>query len=99
MIIDGPTIADIQCFLFVQFDANNFAIASVEALADGGTVVQGTAVGRGQRRQLEDGDEVVFDEAKFVFRYPDRYRRRVSADGPGSGNASGNGGKSPDGWS
>ena len=43
----------------------------IEDLSGNGTFVNDALVGRNQRRELADGDEItLLDEARFVFRYP-----------------------------
>lgn len=46
-------------------------MAVLEDLSQNGTFVNEAIVGRNQRRELEDSDEVtVLDEARFLFKYP-----------------------------
>lgn len=55
------------------FTENNSddSIAIIEDLSSNGTFVNEAIVGRNQRRELQEQDEIaVMDRARFIFRYP-----------------------------
>lgn len=69
-MVDIPTISNRHCLIFNEHRKGN-SIAVLEDLSQNGTFVNEAIVGRNQRRELEDSDEVtVLDEARFLFKYP-----------------------------
>jgi serine/threonine-protein kinase CHEK2 len=74
LIVDIPTISNRHCLLFSEHKRGD-TVAVLEDLSSNGTFVNEAIVGRNKRRELEDGDEItILDEARFVFRYPQRER-------------------------
>ncbi|EER25996.1 kinase domain containing protein [Coccidioides posadasii C735 delta SOWgp] len=70
LILDIPTISNRHCLIFHE-NREGDSVAILEDLSSNGTFVNEAIVGRNNRRELEDGDEVtVLDEARFIFRYP-----------------------------
>lgn len=56
--------------MFAEHKGTN-SIAILEDLSSNGTFVNEGIVGRNQRRELQEHDEIaVLDKARFVFRYP-----------------------------
>lgn len=56
--------------LFTEHKTND-TIAKVEDLSSNGTFVNEAIIGRNQRRELKEGDEIaVLDKARFIFKYP-----------------------------
>ena len=56
--------------LFTEHKTND-TIAIVEDLSSNGTFVNEAIIGRNQRRELKEGDEIaVLDKARFIFKYP-----------------------------
>lgn len=50
---------------------SNDTVAIVEDLSSNGTFVNEAIVGRNQRRELKEDDEIaVLDKARFIFKYP-----------------------------
>lgn len=59
-----------HCLLFNE-NVGTDTVAIVEDLSSNGTYVNEAIVGRNQRRELEDQDEIaVHGKARFIFRYP-----------------------------
>ncbi|KAK3329027.1 CAMK/RAD53 protein kinase [Apodospora peruviana] len=70
IVVDDPIVSNRHCLLFEEHQGNN-TVAILEDLSSNGTFVNEGIVGRNQRRELKDYDEVaVLDKARFVFRYP-----------------------------
>lgn len=70
LIVNIPTISNRHCLLFNEHRRGD-SVAVLEDLSQNGTFVNEAIVGRNQRRELEDSDEVtVLDEARFLFKYP-----------------------------
>jgi len=60
--------------IFAEYRAGN-TFALLEDASGNGTFVNNVLVGRNNRRELHDGDEIsILDEARFSFRYP-RHRK------------------------
>ena len=69
-MLDLPTISNRHCLLFSE-NRGGDCIAVLEDLSSNGTFVNEAIVGRNERRELEEGDEItILDEARFIFRYP-----------------------------
>lgn len=78
VIVDIPTISNRHCLLFSE-RKHGETIAVLEDLSSNGTFVNEGMVGRNNRRELEDGDEItILDQARFMFRYP-RHKSESSA--------------------
>ncbi|KAF2665869.1 serine/threonine-protein kinase chk2 [Microthyrium microscopicum] len=76
MRINALTVSNRHCLFFAEHRAGN-TYAMVEDTSANGTYVNDVVVGRNNRRELRDGDEVsIVDEARFSFRYP---RHRASS--------------------
>lgn len=59
-----------HCLIFTENKGDD-TVAVLEDLSSNGTFVNEAIVGRNQRRELEEQDEIaVLDKARFVFRYP-----------------------------
>ncbi|TRX93149.1 hypothetical protein FHL15_006017 [Xylaria flabelliformis] len=70
VIIDDPIVSNRHCLLFTENKGED-AVAIVEDLSSNGTFVNEAIVGRNQRRELQEQDEIaVMDKARFIFRYP-----------------------------
>ncbi|KAI1845713.1 hypothetical protein JX265_008696 [Neoarthrinium moseri] len=70
VVIDDPVISNRHCLLFTENKGNDTS-AVLEDLSSNGTFVNEALVGRNQRRELQDQDEIaVMDKARFIFRYP-----------------------------
>jgi serine/threonine-protein kinase Chk2 len=71
-IIYSPTVSNRHCLIWSENrDGDTFAI--VEDLSGNGTYVNNAILGRNNRRELQDGDEIdLVHEARFTFRYPQR---------------------------
>lgn len=76
VIIDDPIVSNRHCLIFNENKgADNIAI--IEDLSSNGTFVNEAIVGRNQRRELQEQDEIaVMDKGRFIFRYP---RSRTSS--------------------
>ncbi|KAH8675756.1 kinase-like domain-containing protein [Xylariales sp. PMI_506] len=76
VVIDDPVISNRHCLLFTE-NKGNGTVAILEDLSSNGTFVNEALVGRNQRRELQEQDEIaVMDKARFIFRYP---RSRMSS--------------------
>ncbi|KAI0470123.1 SMAD/FHA protein kinase [Xylaria cf. heliscus] len=76
VIIDNPVVSNRHCLLFTENKGDD-TVAIVEDLSSNGTFVNEAIVGRNQRRELQEQDEItVMDKARFIFRYP---RSRTSS--------------------
>lgn len=65
-----------HCLIFTENKGDD-ATAILEDLSSNGTFVNEAIVGRNQRRELQEQDEIaVLDKARFIFRYP---RSRASS--------------------
>lgn len=68
--MDDPSISNRHCLIFVQNKGGD-TVAIVEDLSSNGTFVNEQILGRNQRRELREQDEIaVLDKARFIFRYP-----------------------------
>ncbi|KAI1108047.1 kinase-like domain-containing protein [Nemania sp. NC0429] len=76
VIIDDPIVSNRHCLLFTENKGDD-TVAIMEDLSSNGTFVNEAIVGRNQRRELQEQDEIaVMDKARFIFRYP---RSRTSS--------------------
>ena len=70
IVVDDPIVSNRHCLLFTENKGND-TIAVLEDLSSNGTFVNEAIIGRNQRRELKEHDEIaVLDKARFVFRYP-----------------------------
>lgn len=59
-----------HCLFFAEHKGND-NVAILEDLSSNGTFVNDQIIGRNQRRELKEYDEIaVMDKARFIFRYP-----------------------------
>ncbi|KAI1333281.1 SMAD/FHA protein kinase [Xylariaceae sp. FL0255] len=76
IVIDDPIVSNRHCLLFIENKGAD-TVAIIEDLSSNGTFVNEAIVGRNQRRELQEQDEIaVMDRARFIFRYP---RSRTSS--------------------
>ncbi|RWA13257.1 hypothetical protein EKO27_g1876 [Xylaria grammica] len=76
IVVDDPIVSNRHCLLFTENKGDD-SIAIMEDLSSNGTFVNEAIVGRNQRRELQEQDEIaVMDKARFIFRYP---RSRTSS--------------------
>ncbi|KUI56609.1 putative serine/threonine-protein kinase fhkC [Cytospora mali] len=70
IVVDDPSVSNRHCLVFIENKASD-TIAIVEDLSSNGTFVNEAIIGRNQRRELKEGDEIaVLDKARFIFKYP-----------------------------
>ncbi|KIL91229.1 camk rad53 protein kinase [Fusarium avenaceum] len=70
IVVNDGIVSNRHCLLFTENKGND-TVAIVEDLSSNGTFVNEAIVGRNQRRELEEQDEIaVHGKARFVFRYP-----------------------------
>ncbi|KAI5861805.1 Pkinase-domain-containing protein [Durotheca rogersii] len=70
IIVDDPVVSNRHCLLFTEHNGDD-TVAILEDLSSNGTFVNEAIVGRNQRRELREQDEIaVMDKARFIFRYP-----------------------------
>lgn len=70
IVVDDPIISNRHCLIFTE-NRGQDTVAVLEDLSSNGTFVNEGIVGRNQRRDLQEGDDVaVLDKARFIFRYP-----------------------------
>ncbi|KAJ4268251.1 serine/threonine protein kinase [Fusarium torreyae] len=70
IVVNDGVVSNRHCLLFTENKGND-TVAIVEDLSSNGTYVNEAIVGRNQRRELEEQDEIaVHGKARFVFRYP-----------------------------
>ncbi|KAK4681493.1 serine/threonine protein kinase [Podospora pseudoanserina] len=68
--VDDPIVSNRHCLLFTEHKGND-TVVIIEDLSSNGTYVNDQLVGRNQRRELKEYDEIaVMDKARFIFRYP-----------------------------
>ncbi|KAJ8121105.1 hypothetical protein ONZ43_g2359 [Nemania bipapillata] len=76
VVIDDPIVSNRHCLLFTENKGDD-TVAIMEDMSSNGTFVNEAIVGRNQRRELQEQDEIaVMDKARFIFRYP---RSRTSS--------------------
>jgi serine/threonine-protein kinase Chk2 len=76
LVINVPTVSNRHCLIFSEMKDGQ-TVAIVEDTSGNGTFINDGLVGRNNRRELRDGDELsILDEARFSFRYP---RHRLSS--------------------
>ncbi|KAI1905573.1 serine/threonine protein kinase [Ophidiomyces ophidiicola] len=69
VVMSHTTISNRHCLIFHEHRRGD-SVAILEDLSSNGTFVKGALVGRNQRRELEDGDEInILDQARFSFHY------------------------------
>ncbi|CAK7215431.1 serine/threonine protein kinase [Sporothrix eucalyptigena] len=70
VVIDDPIVSNRHCLIFAEHKGHD-TVAVIEDWSSNGTFVNEALVGRNQRRELQEKDEIaVLDKARFVFRYP-----------------------------
>lgn len=70
IVVDDAVVSNRHCLLFTE-NTDSDTVAVLEDLSANGTFVNEAIIGRNQRRELQEGDEIaVLDKARFVFRYP-----------------------------
>ncbi|KAH9902184.1 Pkinase-domain-containing protein [Xylariomycetidae sp. FL2044] len=70
IIVDDPIVSNRHCLIFIENKGHD-TVAIIEDLSSNGTFVNEAIVGRNQRRELQEQDEIaVLDKARFIFRYP-----------------------------
>ncbi|CAK7266911.1 serine/threonine protein kinase [Sporothrix epigloea] len=70
VVVDDPIISNRHCLIFAEHKGHD-TVAVLEDLSSNGTFINEALVGRNQRRELQEKDEIaVLDKARFVFRYP-----------------------------
>ncbi|KAI8414851.1 hypothetical protein FOFC_04470 [Fusarium oxysporum] len=70
IVVNDGIVSNRHCLIFTENKGND-TVAIVEDLSSNGTYVNEAIVGRNQRRELEEQDEIaVHGKARFVFRYP-----------------------------
>ncbi|KAL2259172.1 hypothetical protein VTK26DRAFT_7248 [Humicola hyalothermophila] len=70
--VDEPQVSNRHCLLFTEHKGND-TVAIIEDLSSNGTYVNEAVVGRNQRRELKEYDEISIladNKARFFFRYP-----------------------------
>ncbi|KAI5465940.1 kinase-like domain-containing protein [Mariannaea sp. PMI_226] len=70
IVVNDGIVSNRHCLIFTENKGTD-TVAIVEDLSSNGTYVNEAIVGRNQRRELEEQDEIaVHGKARFVFRYP-----------------------------
>ncbi|KAK2591829.1 serine/threonine protein kinase [Conoideocrella luteorostrata] len=70
VVVNEGVVSNRHSLLFTE-NSGTDTVAIVEDLSSNGTYVNEAIVGRNQRRELEDQDEIaVHGKARFIFRYP-----------------------------
>ncbi|KAI9166999.1 Eukaryotic translation initiation factor 3 subunit M [Paramyrothecium foliicola] len=70
IVVSDGIVSNRHCLIFNENKGTD-SVAIVEDLSSNGTYVNEAIVGRNQRRELEDQDEIaVHGKARFIFRYP-----------------------------
>lgn len=70
VVVNEGVISNRHCLMFTENKGTD-TVAIVEDLSSNGTYINEAIVGRNQRRELEDQDEIaVHGKARFIFRYP-----------------------------
>ncbi|KAK6529700.1 hypothetical protein TWF281_008862 [Arthrobotrys megalospora] len=65
-----PTVSNRHCVIFREVSGKT-SKAIIEDLSSNGTFIGGSVVGRNNRRELRNGDEIkLVDGVRFMFRYP-----------------------------
>ncbi|KAK4193339.1 putative DNA damage response protein kinase [Podospora australis] len=68
--VEDPIVSNRHCLFFAEHKGTD-SVAILEDLSSNGTFVNDQIVGRNQRRELKEYDEIaVMDKARFIFRYP-----------------------------
>ncbi|KAK8049795.1 Non-specific serine/threonine protein kinase [Apiospora phragmitis] len=76
VVVNEPIVSNRHTLIFTENKGSD-AIAVLEDLSSNGTFVNEDLVGRNQRRELHDSDEIaVNDKTRFIFKYP---RSRMSS--------------------
>ncbi|KAK8027400.1 hypothetical protein PG991_004456 [Apiospora marii] len=76
IVVNEPIVSNRHTLIFTENKGSD-AVAVLEDLSSNGTFVNEDLVGRNQRRELHDSDEIaVNDKTRFIFKYP---RSRMSS--------------------
>lgn len=69
--VNDPAVSNRHCLLFTEHKGND-TVAVLEDLSTNGTYVNDAVVGRNQRRELKEHDEISIadNKARYFFRYP-----------------------------
>ncbi|KAK6529052.1 hypothetical protein TWF694_004270 [Orbilia ellipsospora] len=68
--LSQPTVSNRHCVIFREI-SGRATKAIIEDLSSNGTWIGGSIVGRNNRRELRNGDEIkLVDGVRFMFRYP-----------------------------
>ncbi|EPS36430.1 hypothetical protein H072_10052 [Dactylellina haptotyla CBS 200.50] len=68
--LSQPTVSNRHCVIFREISGKTTK-AIIEDLSSNGTWIGGSMVGRNNRRELRNGDEIkLVDGVRFMFRYP-----------------------------
>ncbi|CAH0026669.1 unnamed protein product [Clonostachys rhizophaga] len=70
ILVNDQTVSNRHCLIFTENQGTD-SVAIVEDLSQNGTFVNEQFIGRNQRRELKDEDEIaIHGKARFIFRYP-----------------------------
>ncbi|CAM1506563.1 Fc.00g062040.m01.CDS01 [Cosmosporella sp. VM-42] len=70
IVVNDNIVSNRHCLIFSENKGTD-SVAVVEDLSSNGTFVNEALIGRNQRRELEEQDEIaVHGKARFIFRYP-----------------------------
>jgi serine/threonine-protein kinase Chk2 len=70
IIVDDQVVSNRHCLIFAE-NKDEQPIAVLEDMSSNGTFVNDAIVGRNQRRELKEHDEIaVLRDVRFVFKYP-----------------------------
>ena len=70
IVIDDISVSNRHCLIFTEHKGND-TVAILEDLSSNGTFINDAIIGRNQRRELQEQDEIaVLDKARFIFKYP-----------------------------
>ncbi|ROT36841.1 Pkinase-domain-containing protein [Sodiomyces alkalinus F11] len=70
IVVDDASVSNRHCLIFTENKGGD-TVAIVEDLSSNGTFVNEALLGRNQRRELQQSDEIaVLDKERFIFRYP-----------------------------
>lgn len=71
IVVRDPSVSNHHCLLFIAKNKSQDTVAVIQDLSSNGTFLNEAIIGRNQRKELKEGDEIaVFDKAHFIFRYP-----------------------------
>lgn len=71
IVVRDSSVSNHHCLLFMAKNKSQDTVAVIQDLSSNGTFLNEAIIGRNQRKELKEGDEIaVFDKAHFIFRYP-----------------------------